>query len=378
VRSIAGTSAASSGLIVLNGADNVTIDGSLDAANPSRDMTITNDAAPPSTSVIWIRSASASDGATGNTVQNCVIRGGGSGQTTTSVGIMAGGSTATGPADAPNSNNTIKNNAIAHVQNGIFQSGYAATGDDNWQIVDNVIGSTLPADKLLFRGALVGNVMNLELLRNTIRGVVAPSTSSSSVTGLSIQLAVFGGEIRNNSISDVRQRNPDGWGASGIYIHPTTTASNLLVANNIISDVAGEGFNDTTVEDNGYGIVVRSGGGIRIYNNTVHLNRNQGVNAAVGNTAALNVMSTESLAGTLDVQQHLLERPDHGYALRRPLARRRRPFSRRSTTTTTSRKTSDGWGPARGRRLWIGRPPPGRMRTPGPSIRSSSTTPTCT
>src|SRR3712207_9341611 len=62
-----------SALITLNGADNVTIDGSL-AGGTDRSLTITN-LQTSTTSVIWIRSASASDGSSNNTVKNCVING---------------------------------------------------------------------------------------------------------------------------------------------------------------------------------------------------------------------------------------------------------------------------------------------------------------
>src|SRR4029079_12805170 len=59
-RIISGISAASVGLITLNGADNVTIDGSLGAAVESVDLTVTNNQAGGV--VIWLKSANAGNG----------------------------------------------------------------------------------------------------------------------------------------------------------------------------------------------------------------------------------------------------------------------------------------------------------------------------
>ena len=115
-RTVSGTTTAL-GLIILNGADNVTIDGSL-SAGTDRSLTITN--SNTGAADIWIRSASASNGANSNTVKNCVL----SGPAAKAVaGVLAGGSTFGSPADAPNSNNTIQNNLVTDVQNALFPFG---------------------------------------------------------------------------------------------------------------------------------------------------------------------------------------------------------------------------------------------------------------
>jgi hypothetical protein len=84
-------------------------------------------------------------------------------------------------------------------------------------------------------------------------------------------------------------------------LNSTSTAANVLVANNIISDIAGVGFNGFNQSDNGYGIMVNSGGGYRLYFNTVVMNANQ--TASGGHSSALNVESGVTAAG-LDIRNN--------------------------------------------------------------------------
>jgi len=94
----------------LNGADFVTIDGS-NSGGTDRSLTIVDNDTGTSSAAIWIGSASASDGATNNTVKNVILTGNAS--TTTVAGIIAGsGTTFGGVAEAANSNNTLQNNDI--------------------------------------------------------------------------------------------------------------------------------------------------------------------------------------------------------------------------------------------------------------------------
>ncbi|MEP6820984.1 MAG: hypothetical protein ABI946_01395, partial [Chthoniobacterales bacterium] len=157
-------------LIKLNGADNVTIDGSL-TAGTDRSLTLTFGNA--SGVVVWIASASASDGANNNTVKNCIISGN-SGVTVIS-GILTGsGTTLGGDAEAANSNNTIMNNAIFRAQNACFLRGAPLPNfDQNWLVTGNNFGSAVAADKLTFRGMLIGNAVNFAVRLNTISGLAS-------------------------------------------------------------------------------------------------------------------------------------------------------------------------------------------------------------
>ncbi len=296
---ISGASA-TSGIIKLNGADYVTIDG-LNSGGSS--LTISNTSATTTSCVVWIGSASVTDGATNNTIRNCSLNG--ASNTTTVAGIIAGsGSTLGNAAEASNSNNTIANNTIKTAQNGMYLRGEATTLDNGWVVSKNVIGSTVAAEKMSFRGMLIGSAMNMSVDSNTIIGVVSTSTSSATMTGIQVAFATSGGSITRNTIRDIKQINTVGWGSNGIFLAQTSTTANLLVANNFISDVASYGYGSSnTSTDNGFGLMIESGGGYNIYHNTVELNTNQ---TLVSSTpSVVNISSSITTAGTLDIRNNI-------------------------------------------------------------------------
>ncbi len=290
------TGLATNALIKLNGADRVTIDGALSSGGTDRSLTIENTGGA---AVIWNASASASNGATDNTFQNLVIKG--SGAYGTAVGIVSSGTAIGGVAEAANSNGAIRNNAVTKVQNAFFLYG-AASMDANWVIADNEMGSAVVADKLGFRGMLVANMQNVIVANNTIQGVVSSPTSSSTMSGVQVSGNISGGLISGNRISDIKHTSTTGWGSNGIFLAASSTASNLVVANNFVSDVASYGYaSGTSQSDNGYGIMVASGGGYQIVYNSVSMNTNQ---TGGGLPAAINFYSGLP-AASMDVRNNI-------------------------------------------------------------------------
>ena len=295
-RTINGTGATN--LIKLSGADGVTIDGSL-SGGTDQSLTLTDTAAG---TLVWI-GTNATSGANNNTVKNCILIGAGS---FTGQGILASsGTTSGGAAEFPNSNNTIQNNVIKSVQNAVFTIGNATTLDQNWVITQNFFGSpaAVAAEKLSFRGVLVSNSANFTISRNTISGISSSTSTSATMSGIQISGNINGGSILRNLIRDIRQNNTVGWGSNGIGLYAATTVSNVLVANNFISDVASVGFNGVTEGDNGYGIMVNSGGGYTLGYNSVSMSTNQ--TAAGSITMAMNIAAAVTTAGTLDVRDNI-------------------------------------------------------------------------
>jgi hypothetical protein len=292
------TSAATS-LIKLAGADNVTIDGSL-SGGTDRSLTFTSTGAG---AFVW-NATNATSGANGNTVKNCIFSGPGAfaGQ-----GVIAGSGAVFGnPAEFPNSNFALVNNAFSRIQNAVFQAGTAATPDQNWTITDNNVGSAVVADKLSFRGFLVQNIQNFLIARNVISGINSSTGTTSTMSGITAA-GVLSGTIERNMISDIKQNNTAGWGSNGIDLSGAGAATaNVTVQNNFVSDVASQGFNDITVLDNGYGIMIESNGTYNILNNTVLLTSNQGANAATGNTSALNIAAAVTTPATVTVRNNIL------------------------------------------------------------------------
>jgi trimeric autotransporter adhesin len=295
--------AATVAVIQLRGADHVTIDGSNTAGGTTRNLTISSS----STAVIplvWITSGSNSDGANNNTIKNINFVGNAS--ITTVGGIIAGSFvTLGGDAEFANNNNTISGNSFIRMQNGIFIRGnaIAANFDQNWNITGNNFGSATAADKLSFRGMFVGNSQGLTINGNTVRGVESSASSQSTVTGISVGSGISGASISQNRISDIKQMNPSGFGANGIQLSANTTASNISVSNNFIWDIAGQGYTDPGLADNGYGIIVTAGGGYNIYYNTVNMNTPQ-VNTN-GVPAAFNVTSGVTTTGAINLRNNI-------------------------------------------------------------------------
>ena len=296
---INGTSAVA--LIHLKGADYVTIDGSNTVGGITRNLTITTtgtDIIP----MIWITSGSSSDGANNNTVKNVIL----TGNTSTAAGVLTGSSAILGDAsEFPNNGNTLANLAITKVQNGIFVLGNtnAASFDQGWTIIGNTIGSTTAANKLSIRGIFIADAQDFIISRNTITGIVSSATSTFSVAGIAAVVGINGGLISQNTISDIKQTNPSGLGAHGIQLSTSTTASNLTIVNNFISDVAGQGKTTNGAGDNGYGIVVANGGGFNIYYNTVNMNTNQNLAGSV--PSAFHVAVGVTTAGAINLLNNI-------------------------------------------------------------------------
>ncbi|AZB10060.1 T9SS C-terminal target domain-containing protein [Chryseobacterium sp. G0162] len=291
----------STGIIRINGGDNVTIDGSNNGTS-SRNLTISNTyvaTTGTSPTVIMVTSTT-TDGSDNFTIKNTNLAG--SSPSGTVGNIIVAGSTLAA-AEVPNNNFTAINNSFVRAQNGIFIIGNNTTTDTGHVVKNNVFGSTVVADKMLFRGIAVQNSQNFEISGNTITGVVLGTNSSSLATGILIGANIMNGKVFNNKISDVRSTNTLGYGAAGIYVNSANAASNILIYNNIISGVAGYGYNGGgAAVDNGNGIAINNGGGFKIYYNTVVMNTSQNV---AGRPAAFNVSSTVTGAGAIDLRNNI-------------------------------------------------------------------------
>ncbi|GAA5096721.1 hypothetical protein GCM10023210_30820 [Chryseobacterium ginsengisoli] len=295
------TSADPAATIKLFGADNVTIEGSNNGTS-TRNLTISNSyvATTGTTPVVLWVSSTTTDGAENVTIRNTNFAGSTSAGT---IGAVIVSGTTLGAAEVSNNNFSAINNTFVRAQNGIFAVGNATNTDTGWIIRNNVVGSTVVADKMLFRGIAVQNAKNFEVSGNTITGVALPATSTGTSQGILIGAAVTNGTIFKNRISDVKQPNTSGYGAVGLYINSSVAASNLLIYNNIINDIAGTGYSlSGGLADNGNGIVIGNGGGFKLYYNTVVMDTNQ-TNA--GRPSALNILSTVTAAASIDLRNNI-------------------------------------------------------------------------
>ena len=296
-RSITGATVGNTGLIRLNGADNVTIDGSLSGGN-DRSLTIQNTNTTTGHAVIQIVSLGAGAGATDNTVKNTILRGGTDTSVSTLItyGISNGGATP-GATGADNDNASFVNNDIAKVAIGIYSAGEtAANQNQNTYISKNLIGSAaFGADQVWIGGIVTPNTNLAAIVQNEVRfvGVLEPQTngggsidkfgiSAGFNTGSATSttaVALTNSNISNNLIHDIVEENT--FSALGISVSGGNgaAATNNIVANNMIYNVRANG----TAGDTSAGIMITSGNGDTVVYNSIY---NTGDLDPVGSTTS--------------------------------------------------------------------------------------------
>ena len=201
---------------------------------------------------------------------------------------------------------TVTNNNVGNIANttessnltGIWMASSTISATVSGNDISNISGTlTSPRGIVLSPNLAVSNSIVTD---NTISGL----TSSSTITtyGLWLFTATSNITVEKNTISNIKNTNTGGYGCNGIDLSSTATAANITVANNVIYDVAGYGWNSFGVTENGYGIVVESGAGYKIYYNSIYLNTNQN---QAGLPAAIFISSGVTAANAIDLRDNI-------------------------------------------------------------------------
>jgi len=321
------------GVIELNGADNVTIDGdNPNTGGTNRNLTILNSAANTITFTSCIRLA------TSTLVLNCdnvIIRnlnltGSGAGRNTSSFtsevttwGVIAsGGASTTDATAAPGAlasatttiasgqtvtNLNVTNNNIQNVARGVSVNGAANTVAQGLLINLNNIGNQTvgAADQVTAVGITVNGSDNAIIRQNVVRveGWIGSSTPNRAINvGMISTTGLANALIERNTVGIIN--NNDGtWTASGIDI---TGGANHLIQNNFVgnclnSQVAGTGAFSTTF--GAYGIRIIGGTGHRIAYNSVHFTGAVAGSVSTDLVTCLCVVSTTSTG--LDIRNNI-------------------------------------------------------------------------
>ena len=142
-----------------------------------------SDTANNSNCVIHISSPNSTNGATYNTIKNCIIRG--LSNKGTEYVIAQGGSDAGGDpgsgALSPNSNNTYQNNEISAGNFGIFLNGSGTNTDQNTVVTGNSIGSSITARQLYYAGVWSQGEVGMQITNNSISGIAGSLTGSYEI-----------------------------------------------------------------------------------------------------------------------------------------------------------------------------------------------------
>jgi len=286
------------GLIRLNGADRVTLDGNFSSAGTY--LTFSNTSTSGS-AVIMLSSLGASAGATNNTIKNCSIKAGSI--TATTYGIVIGGSTV-GSVGADNDNNTIQNNSISKAYIGLWAQGSATTNPglmDNLQVTGNSIGSATATDYIAHNGIMLANGTGCSVSQNTVFNV---SMASSTPVGVTFGTGMISSTITRNNINNITATGTGGYGGRGIYVNTGNASSNLTIVNNMIHSIGGDGYS-TFSGSSPVGIYFDgTTGGLNIYYNAVYMS---GILTRSGTTLTAAILFNVSTITAIDLRNNIFQ-----------------------------------------------------------------------
>lgn len=263
----------------------VTIDGSNTVNGTTRNLSIVNTNTGASAGVAFF------SGSNYSTVKNVI---GMSGATTAGYGIVFDNS----------SFGQILNNELKRTTLGIQLQGNCS----NSLIEGNYVGSDVASDKVQNLGISILSSNTFLVNKNSIIGLSRPSTSS--VAGMLVGITTGGanvhtGQFSNNIIRDVKHTGvgTSAYAGYGIRLSGNINNSNILVFNNVISDIRGDG--DAGLSFNPVGIYINQGGGYYIYNNSVNLFGTLGY-AGASAAASSALMVQAAAVVNLDIRNNIL------------------------------------------------------------------------
>jgi PKD repeat protein len=328
--SISGNPVTGFGVIQLNGADNVTINGdNPNTSGTNRNLSVNNTTTTTviANSCIRLATSAAVTSCDNNTIKNCILNGnvtGGNlstitsttGSSNSSFGIYCGGNggaTVTGAPTAITSvtSNTapsgttinsllIDNNAISQCARAIVFNGVAATVSTGVSITNNTIGAsgtqsgappyTSPSTTVYTKAIWMNGLTAATISGNTIQNIL--SYVGTTMTAIETSGAIGAGllTISGNTISTIVNNGTSP--ANGIQL--ASSSGTYTISNNIISSIQAVGSScsaitcgttatSATIENNNIttvrarstggvragGIVISSGNSVTIQNNFI-------------------------------------------------------------------------------------------------------------
>lgn len=286
-------------VIQIDGADNIIIDGSNTTNGNSRNLTLQNDNPTDylQQSVVWLASVT-SNGVSNFEIKNTKL----TFVTRTMVskpqmGVFVGSNVLDGNmATAVHSNIKISNNKFENVREAITVKGSNTTAlrSEKFTIAANEVVSASSTEKAN-SGFRISNVDGFTISNNLIAGLENPRNDEFSDAGIRIEnstnyivtnniikdisavvdyVSVYGvyvsglsnnGKISENTITNVKSMKNF---SIAIFVDVNSAnASNTIIANNMISDVATDGAWSKYAS----GIEIANGKNIKIYHNSVLL-----------------------------------------------------------------------------------------------------------
>ena len=299
-RTISGSS--TTGIIKINGADNVTIDGSLTGGTATgvggdatlRNLTVQNTSTTATAGAV-IAIFQGTNGALNDTVKNVNVMGQDPSQTL--VGIHVGGNTVGASPTINNNNSRIENCSVQKAILGIFNNGITATPETGTVITRNDLSAT-GANRLRRAGIFFFGQDGIQVTENSIGGITTTESADAigiiagnqNVTTTTVAAGgVVNALISRNRINGVVNNGTIGYSAAGIVVAGGTTGANTISNNMITGVLANSTSPDLTVGIFVTGVV---GSSTRLYYNSVAMTGDRGTVAGQIGSYAVAITGT--------------------------------------------------------------------------------------
>lgn len=276
-------------LIRFNGANRVTVDGSIGGLGTDRSLSITNTSITTPSVVLFgsVGTTPITDG----TLRNTIIT---NGVNTSSAVVISDGTTLGNAGRFANI--TVQNNDIRRAFVGVFATGGTTPqGGSNLIYTQNTVNST-GADAIRDVGLYMQGVNGATVSQNTVGNI--DKVNDENDVGVWLATGTINATVSGNTISGIGYTGAGAFGAIGINLTPGAANSNLVVSGNRVSDISSNGnstgslargiavagiSSDLTIEQNdvqniintgigtfpAYGIDISGGNNIAVRNNFV-------------------------------------------------------------------------------------------------------------
>lgn len=285
------TSGMGSGILILDGADRVTIDGRIGGSGNLLTF-INNTANNNRQNGIVISSKGTGAGATDNVIRNVNIR-------------LADNTLDLSQAIRSEGNNNhrlqVLNNRIMRSGVGIHIDASSVNGTGNHEgviIRGNTIGADTVTDYVGVTGIELAFVPGIEISQNHIYNIGSSNFAGS--TGILLSAHTKKARITGNRIHDIINTsylayygNYLGAGpAIGINLTSSIATDSLLIANNVIYRISNASYSSSSTIENPFGIRIDGGDGHQIIHNSVYLYGSPMASLSSGETLSAALMIT--------------------------------------------------------------------------------------
>lgn len=278
----------------------VKIDGSNNGTE-SRNLTITNNNA--SFPIPLIIASGGTTPVTGVVVKNCKVVS--ASNTAANTGILFTDSS-TVYDYGRYTYDTIYNNQILKVSSGIELYGVEESGNGKGIYIANNDLTSTGANSISFNGIYLDHLEDVTIENNKVGNFDA--TGSGDDVGIWVALGCKNTRVIRNQVFNIGYSGTVGYGGIGMKIS-TGNNGNNLVANNMIANIYGDGFNYTSTSfglDNPTAILVLADAanpqsGLKIYHNSINM-----YGSTLGHSNALSFGIRLTTNNTVDIRNNIV------------------------------------------------------------------------